>query len=160
MSISHRTAPDRFRRKPYTAGDLRRIRRDCVAINLARANRIVGRMYEDAFREVGVTAPQFALLVSLYIQPNSSASELSHELGSDPSTVSRNTELLIRRGLLSSRPCTEDRRIRRYCLSPAGETLIQESVPQWQYAQRHALHMIGRPAWDGMLHALRRLVSW
>ncbi len=159
MSTHRTTTPDRFRRKPFTTGDLRRIRKDCVAINLSRAHRIVGRIYDDAFRDIGITASQFALLVSLYIQPNSSASELAHKLGSDPSTVSRNTELLIRRGLLSSRPCTEDRRIRRYCLSPEGETVIQESVPQWQFAQRQALRMFGRPAWYGILDALRRFTS-
>ncbi len=149
-------AVDKIRRDRYTPEDFSSIRSNCVASNIGRASRIVGRIYEDAFRDVGVSSPQFALLVSLAIAPGSTAGDLAETLGSDPSTVSRNTELLVKRGLIRVEP-GQDRRVRSYFLTQDGDNTVQSCVPRWKQAQRTALKQIGRSYWDDIRKRLKRL---
>jgi len=147
---------DKKRRKRYTPDDFREIRSGCVATNIGKANRIVSRIFEEAFREMEISSPQFALLVALMISPDSTASGLAETLGADPSTVSRNTELLIKRGLIAVRP-GEDKRVRTYSLTPEGDEKVQACVPRWRSAQRRALKKIGRGRWREIRGGLRRL---
>lgn len=141
----------------FSPQDFREIRGSCVAITLNQANRIVSRIFEESFRDVSISAPQFAVLVSLVIKPDSTAGELAEALSADPSTVSRNTELLIKRGLISAVPCVTDRRVRRYCLTEEGHQTVQRCVPRWRRAQSTALRRIGRGPWREVQRALRRL---
>lgn len=136
--------------------DFATLRENCVAANIGKAHRIVSRIYEDAFREIGVSAPQFSVLVSLMVGPGSSAGELAEALSADPSTVSRNTELLIQRGLIRMEPGS-DRRVRTYYLTDAGQQAVSDGVPRWKAAQRSALHRIGRSRWRFVRRALRSL---
>ncbi len=147
---------DKIKRKRFTAEDFSAVRSECIASNIGRANRIVGRIYEDAFRDVGVSSPQFALLVSLAISPGSTAGDLADALGSDPSTVSRNTELLIKRGLIRVEPGA-DRRVRTHYLTVEGDETVQSCVPRWRAAQRTALRQIGRSYWEEIRKRLRNL---
>ena len=149
-------AVDKKRKEVFTPADFDEIRSECVASNIGRAARIVGRIYEEAFRDVGISSPQFGLLVALQIDPGSSAGDLAEILGSDPSTVSRNTELLVKRGLIRVEP-GEDRRVRTYYLTSEGDRTIQSCVPRWKSAQRAALKQIGRSNWRDMRKSLRRL---
>lgn len=149
-------ATDKIRRTRYSSDDFKEIRENCVASNIGRANRIVGRIYEDAFRDVGISSPQFALLVALAIAPGSTSSDIAEALGSDPSTISRNTELLVRRGLIRVEP-GEDRRVRIFYLTEDGDQTVQSCVPRWKTAQRTALKDIGRTYWREIRRRLRRL---
>ena len=149
-------AIDKKRRAVYSPGDFADIHNICIASNIGKANRIVSRIYEEAFREVGISSPQFALLVALVISPGSTSSEIAETLGSDPSTVSRNTELLVKRGLISVKPGV-DRRVRTFSLTEHGESTIQCCVPRWKRAQRAALRKIGRSHWRDIRRSLRRL---
>jgi DNA-binding MarR family transcriptional regulator len=149
-------ATDKKKRRRYQPEDFAEIRSNCVAGNIGRANRIVGRIYEEAFRDVGVSSPQFAMLVSLAIAPGSTAGELAEVLGSDPSTVSRNTELLSKKGMIRVE-AGKDRRVREYFLTEDGDAKIQECVPRWKSAQRTALKQIGRGSWREIRRRLRRL---
>ena len=158
MIILFSHALDKRKKNEYSPEDFAEIRSNCVATNIGKANRIVGRIYEDAFRDMGISSPQFALLVVLAIKRNATASELAEELGADPSTVSRNTELMVKRGLICVKT-GQDRRVRTYCLSDAGNETIQSSVPQWKKAQRTALRRIGRGSWRDVRKALRRIVT-
>ena len=149
-------ATDKKKRAVYSAEDFAEIRSNCVATNIGKANRIVGRIYEEAFRDVGISSPQFGLLVSLAIAPGSTASEIAEALGSDPSTVSRNTELMVKRGLITVEP-GKDRRVRIYYLTDEGRHTVQSSVPRWKRAQRTALKQLGRARWRDLRLSLRRL---
>lgn len=147
---------DKKKKKHYEQHDFKAIRNNCVASTVSKANRIVGRIYEEAFREVNISSPQFELLVSLKISPGSTAGEIAETLGADPSTVSRNTELLNKRGLICVAHGT-DRRVRVYHLTDEGEATIQECVPMWKAAQRRAVKQIGRGYWDDIRRRLRKL---
>ena len=149
-------AIDKKRKERYSPGDFEQIRSECVGSNIGRAARIVGRIYEEAFRDVGISSPQFALLVALQIDSGSSAGDIAEVLGSDPSTVSRNTELLVKRGLIRVEP-GKDRRVRTYYLTDEGDRTIQSCVPRWKSAQRTALKQIGRANWRDIRKSLLKL---
>ncbi len=154
MRLNHAT--DKIKRDWYSPEDFAEIREICVASNLLKATRIVGRIYDEAFRGVGISSPQFALLVALSIKPGATASEIAESLGSDPSTVSRNTELLLNREMITVEPGT-DRRVRTYFLTDLGVQTVQSAVPQWKTAQRRALKKIGRSYWRDIRRRLRLL---
>ncbi len=153
-----KTAIEKKRAAIVKPSDFATLRDNCVAANIGKAHRIVARIYEDAFREIGVSAPQFAVLVSLMVAPGSSAGDLADALSADPSTVSRNTELLIQRDLIRMEPGA-DRRVRTYFLTAHGEAAVRRGVPRWKSAQRTALHRIGRAQWRFIRRALRALDS-
>ena len=147
---------DNIGRERYTPKDFQAIRSQCVASNISRANRIVGRIFEEAFRDVGISSHQFALLVSLAIAPGSSAGDIAETLGSDPSTVSRNTELLLKRALIKVEP-GQDRRYRKYYLTEEGDNIVQSCVPRWEKAQQTALKQVGRSNWEDIRTRLLQL---
>lgn len=149
-------AIDKKKKSWYSPNDFKEIREACIASNLFKATRIVGRIFDEAFRGVGISSPQFALMVSLFIKPGSTASEIADSLGSDPSTVSRNTELLLNREMIRVVPGA-DRRVRSYYLTDSGAATIQSSVPHWKAAQRRALRKIGRAYWKDIRRRLRLL---
>lgn len=149
-------AADKKKKSSYSPDDLMDIRGECVASTLAKANRIVSRIYEEAFRDENISSPQFALLVAIYISQQPTAGEIAEKLGADPSTVSRNTEVLLRRELIRVEP-GEDRRVRRYTLAEEGVATVQRCVPRWRTAQRTALRLIRRSDWSFVQKALQRL---
>ena len=154
--MMYKHAVDRRKKRRYDSNDFKEIRSVCVASTVSKATRIVGRIFEEEFRAVNISSPQFELLVSLKIAPGSTAGEIAETLGADPSTVSRNTELLNKRGLICVAPGT-DRRIRVYHLTDEGEATIQDCVPRWKAAQRRALKQIGRTSWETIRRDLARL---
>jgi DNA-binding MarR family transcriptional regulator len=149
-------AIDKRRKRTFSSNDLVEVRDKCIASNIGRANRIVSRIFEDAFRDVGISAPQFALLLSLAIRPGMTSGEIAEGLSSDRSTVSRNTEVLLKRDLIRVE-FGEDRRVRSHHLTPSGDEVVQSCVPRWKAAQRKAIKKIGRGNWREMRRWLRGL---
>ncbi|MFP4329936.1 MAG: MarR family winged helix-turn-helix transcriptional regulator [Spirochaetaceae bacterium] len=133
------------------------IQENCVAYNLAKAYKAVNRMYEEELREVNLTNSQFAILVTLARFGKMSSHRIAEQVGSDPSTISRNMDLLERRGLVSRHIDSKDRRVRVYAITADAEEVLQAGVQRWKRAQRKALRLLGRPFWRNSRRRLKRL---
>ncbi len=145
----------RFRRRRVFA-DVAYIPRVCPAYNLAKAYKAVIRNFEEEFRPVGVSPTQFGILVHVAISEPVTAALLAEQLGSDPSTVSRNMESVIGRDLVNSR-AGEDRRERVYTLTGSGRRILEAAVPAWKSASRRAIGKVRRSSWESVLRDLRTL---
>lgn len=122
---------------------------DCVSYRLRRAARKAAKLYDGALKPSGLRNTQFTLLGALGVLGEPSIGELSDELAIDGTTLTRNLEVVVRRGLVDNIEA-EDGRVRKVRLTEAGKTAFAEAVPLWRQAQRRVLEALGPERRDGM----------
>jgi hypothetical protein len=75
----------------------KRLRREmgksCACFNLRRAARLVTQRFDRAFRDAGITANQFSILMATYNQEGILLTQLARILGTERTTLSRNVSL-------------------------------------------------------------------
>lgn len=126
----------------------------CIALNLRRATRIITRRFEDALRPVDLTSFQFSALSLLRDGETLSQSALAAELGMDVSTLNRNIQPLLKRGLISSADGMTDKRVRMLSITGDGADLFEKALPFWAAAQRETIAAVDLRAWDMMRASL------
>ena len=129
----------------------------CVGLNLRRAARVVTRKFEDALRPFALTSFQMSLLKALTDHPGAPQSALAKGFGMDISTMNRNVQPMVKRGLVVITPDKEDQRIKRMMLTEEGAALFWKALPVWAEVQRHFLERIGASGWPDMKATLNSL---
>ena len=129
---------------------------DCVSYRLRRAARKAARFYDTALRPSGLRNTQFALLGALDVLGETSIGDLSEEFAIDATTLTRNLEILVRRGLVEN-IAAEDARVRNVRLTGLGKETYDEAVPLWREAQEHVLEALEPKRWTGMRAQLRQI---
>lgn len=133
------------------------IEQACICVAVQRAARVIGREFDAAFRSVGLSNWQFTLLTVLACADGPTMRELADELALDKSTLTANTKLLERRGLIITEPDPDDRRARRVRLTDVGRARLDETVPLWQQAQADCLDRLGEAEAGSLRQALATL---
>jgi DNA-binding MarR family transcriptional regulator len=128
----------------------------CACATLRRATRAVTQVYEQAFREVGLTAPQFTVLAVLHAFGELNQGKLSEVLAVDATTLTRILKIMLHRGWIHSKPGT-DRREKYLRLTPAGTALFEEAKPLWQGVQNKVRDAFGAAEWSRMLTLVDRV---
>jgi DNA-binding MarR family transcriptional regulator len=141
------------------AGAPATVRETCVCLHLQRAARAVGRLYDAAFRPLGLTHEQFSLLMMLARPEAPSIGVLAAELVLDRTTLTANLKPLARQGWLVVAPDPLDRRSRRVHLTSAGRALLAEALPRWRSVQRQASAARGRVDWPALREGLHDLAA-
>jgi len=113
------------------------VRDACLCLHLQRAARKVARIFDDAFRPLGITNGQFSLLISLNRPEPPVMGDVAALLALDRTTLTANLKPLERRGLVVISPDPNDRRSRRLALTAEGEELMNRAYPIWR--ETHAL---------------------
>jgi DNA-binding MarR family transcriptional regulator len=131
--------------------DAAEVLRDCVAMRLRMANRVITKVYDDALRPLGLTVTQLAMLVVAEDRGLIRQSGVGAELKLDDSTLSRNLERMRSNGWLEEVPA-DDARVHSYRLTEAGRALLDRAVPRWRGAQAEARRLLG----DAGVRALTR----
>jgi len=129
---------------------------DCVSYRLRRAARIAAKHYDTALKPSGLRNTQFSLLSALDHLDEISIGDLSHELATDGTTLNRNLDILIRRGLIKN-GVAEDGRVRTVTLTAAGRRKFKQAKPLWRSAQRTILKAIGSGDWNVMRSRLSEI---
>jgi MarR family transcriptional repressor of emrRAB len=88
-------------------------------------------LFEDELRPHGLNETDFRTLMILFSQPNHTAhpSELCAHVGQSPANMTRVTDALFERGLISRVASDEDRRRTILRITPAGEVLVHALLP-------------------------------
>jgi DNA-binding MarR family transcriptional regulator len=115
----------------------------CYCATLRQAARAVTVLYEEMIAESGVHATQYSALQLLELAPNLTTTELAEAMGIDQTTATR-TLALIKRGGLASDTVGEDRRQRRWNLTPKGREQLRKLRPRWEAAQQAFEKRLGR----------------
>lgn len=129
---------------------------DCVSSTLRRAARTAARFYDDALRPSGLRSTQFTLLGALKTLGAANIGELSERLSMDGTTLTRNLEVLVRRGLVENLS-VDDARVRNVGLTSTGEEAFDNAAPLWREAQRHVLAALGPGPWAKARNTLRKI---
>jgi MarR family transcriptional repressor of emrRAB len=99
---------------------------------LVLLGRELSMLIEQALRPHGLNDTDFRTLLMLYSLPNGVAfpSDLCTCMGQSPANMTRVADALVERGLITRAPSEEDRRRMVLRVTPAGEALVQEYLPQ------------------------------
>ena len=128
---------------------------DCLCFRLRKGARQATRLYERRLRPTGLQATQFTLLAMLDLMPDAGISDLAERTAIDRTGLTRNLDVLARRGLVAIAP-GRDRRQRRVRILEAGRVLVAQARPLWEAAQREAADALGTER-DTLVALLARL---
>ena len=114
----------------------------CTCANLRRASRAVTRLYNRELQSDGIEITQFTLLMALDRTGEISQGRLGEILALDSTTLTRTLELLKKRGWVQAKE-GDDRRMRIFRLTKAGQEKFQHSLRHWKRAQDHVQVALG-----------------
>jgi DNA-binding MarR family transcriptional regulator len=130
---------------------------NCVSFRLRRAARQVAKFYDAALKPVDLRNTQFTLLAVLVSGGAQNIGQLSQAMATDGTTLTRNLEVLVRRGLVENTTHDEDERIRLVKASVSGGQLYAKGLPLWRSAQQRMLDVLGEGPWNDMTLLLQEV---
>jgi DNA-binding MarR family transcriptional regulator len=104
-----------------TTGDLKLEKQVCFA--LYAASRAVTNLYRPVLDALGLTYPQYLVMLVLWERGPATVKELGTALDLDSGTLSPLLKRLEAAGLVRRRRCAEDERVVRIHLTEAGDAL-------------------------------------
>lgn len=136
--------------------------RSCYALEARKTANLVARIYNAALADQGLEVAQFSTLCAIALGRAGSVTALARALGVDRSTLVRNLERLLHRGLVVAVP--EGRRV-RHALTALGEAALDQALGRWRLAQDRLASVLGasaaaedpRAAMARLRHAARSL---
>jgi DNA-binding MarR family transcriptional regulator len=105
----------------------------CLVLNTVSAARTLLRRYDRTLKTYGVTVQQFALLAALRVNPTEPVAELARKVALDRTSLTRNLDLLEKRGLVRR---ADNKGNARLCtLSQEGDQLLDALLREWNVQQ-------------------------
>ena len=134
------------------------ILQNCMCHRTRMAARAVTRMYDDAFRSVGLRATQLGVLVAVSSGDAVSITALARLMGMDRSTLTRNLAPLEREGLI--RVGNEGwRRSRTIEITRKGSGRLRDASLLWLDAQETLRQKLGGRKWAAIRSDLNDLIG-
>lgn len=163
MNYNSRTLPSR-----ETLARAQRFNDDIVEVSgvdlvlslITTADLIRANIYAQLDKDYGVSEGKFALLMSLFSEGETCASDLALRIGVTPATVS----VMVKRMLSVSEPLismsknSDDGRSRLIALTNAGERLIQDALPNHLKAIRAFAQVLDSQEQESLILMLRKLL--
>ncbi len=106
----------------------------CTNLKLKQTSRLVARHYDALMAATGLRQTQYSLLTAVVKLGPLRLGDLAQALHLDASTLSRNLQPLLDKGLAQVQT-GDDARSRVVCATPAGLVLRQEAQRHWKRAQ-------------------------
>jgi DNA-binding MarR family transcriptional regulator len=128
----------------------------CACTSLRKASRAVTQLFDEALQPSGLRSTQLILLLEIVIAEPATVPRLARKLIMDPSTVTRNLQPLVKRGLLAS---VAGDRNQTFRLTPRGRETLERAVPLWERTQNDFVGRLGAERWQTMLRDLSEAVS-
>lgn len=128
----------------------------CIIMNTVAASRLLLRRYDARLRYLGVTVQQFYLLAAIRSQPGEPVSVLARKVLLDRTSLTRNLDLLERKGLVRRRDGQSGNR--RVCeLTQSGTAVLDELLPQWRKAKAELMQGLSDAEVETYLKVARHL---
>ncbi|WP_374832814.1 MarR family winged helix-turn-helix transcriptional regulator [Paenochrobactrum pullorum] len=126
----------------WDSASLEMIASECPAFQARATARAITRYYNICFKPFGLTAEQFALLVGVGANKDATVVQLAMSAGVDATTLSRNVQHLVTRGLIYTEG-GRGRSGKRLNLTDAGQALMINVVPVWKAAKQELSQQMG-----------------
>jgi DNA-binding MarR family transcriptional regulator len=129
---------------------------DCIAVRVRLINRVLTALYDEALRPHGLRVSQGNILVAVAHMNEARPVDVCRTLRLEKSTLSRDVEIMKRKGWLESDPPAGGRnQVLR--LTPRGLDILTRSQPAWESAQAEARLLIGESGVDALHKIAERL---
>jgi DNA-binding MarR family transcriptional regulator len=138
--------------------DLTVVINECACLKVRTAARAVTRLYDDAFRPIGLRATQLSVLVAVASGDSVSIASLSRMLGMDRSTLTRNLRPLEKKGLVALGP-EGHHRSRTLSLTSKGDQLVRKALPLWEKTQQKLREELKKPHWTNFHAELDHIIK-
>jgi DNA-binding MarR family transcriptional regulator len=116
---------------------------ECLLGHWRKVNRVLSGIYEAEMRDWGLKSSQLNLLVAVAKAGPVRRIDLGKRLHLDPSTLTRNLQVMLKQGWIEERPDQEDQRSARLKITAKGRKLLESIAPAWKRAQARARQMLG-----------------
>ena len=132
----------------------------CACRSLRMTTRVITQYYDKALRISGLKSPQFALLTDICSRENGiSVNELANQAMMDQTTVTRNVEILRKKGYVDVNTVDADSRKKCITVSETGKEKLALAMPHWQEVQSKIEQVVGKEQYDELLKTLSVLRS-
>ena len=128
----------------------------CMVLNTRMAARAITRRADRKLKALGTSAAQFSILGALQNHPGRSVTEMAEAIAMDRTTLSRNLDLLERKGLVAATAAARGNG-RIGAVTPAGRKVIDDVRPEWRKLQTELRATLTGPDFDTVLAGLRQL---
>jgi MarR family transcriptional regulator for hemolysin len=132
---------------------------DGLGYLLGIAHRARRRAWEASLADLGLTAPQAALLRLIAARPGSGVRRLARELGTDPMNIQRISETLITAGLCEPRRDPGDARRRPLHPTDRGRGLADVIDRRAADSEEQLAAALGAPAYHALVAGLHDLLD-
>lgn len=126
---------------------------------IRRLHQIAVGIFLQETQAHGITPVQYAALQVVHNQPGIDQRTLARTIAQDTSTTAGVVNRLELRGLLKRHTTPEDRRVRQLHLTPEGEQLLQDLVPDMLRAQELMLAPLSEQERPEFMRMLLRLIT-
>jgi DNA-binding MarR family transcriptional regulator len=145
-------------RKVVTKEIARDVAGACLCLHVQRAARALARHFDDVFRPLGITSGQYSLLMSLH-RPAPTMGDTADFLAMDRTTLTAALKPLERRGLVKVTADTQDRRVKRLSLTPAGNAVLTKAYALWEMRHGAIEAEMNAPSAEAVRDGLVRMVE-
>lgn len=129
---------------------------NCLVLNTIAAARRRLRLYDAKLRPFGVTAQQFWLLAAIRFYPGEPVATLAQRVFLDRTSLTRNLDLLERKGLARRVSGTSGNA--RLCeLTEPGNTVLDRLLPTWQRSRSELVQGLSDEEIETYLRVARHL---
>jgi len=136
----------------------REIAKECTLFAIRSSSRAVTQLYEEALAPAGLKATQLSMLVATAARDGWTVSGLAARLFMDRTTLTRNLQPLVRKGLLQV-GSGRDRRSSTVAITARGHAALKRAYPLWRRTQRRLISRMGRRRWEALIDTLASLTS-
>lgn len=129
----------------------------CACTTLRKTARAVGRVYDEALADAGMTTAQFAVLRHVSRGEPMPLSRLAEALVMDRSSLYRAIAPIEAKGWIIT--AAGPGKSRLAALTPEGRAALAAAEPGWEAAQKKIVGAMGETMWVGLEFALRAVTD-
>ena len=120
-----------------------RISSECLLGQWRKVSRLLTGIYESEMRTFGLKSSQLSLLVAVAKAGPVRRIDLGKRLRLDPSTLTRNLQVMLKQGWIEEKRDDHDQRSARLTVTAKGRKLLESIGPAWMRAQARAKQLLG-----------------
>lgn len=132
---------------------------DGIGFLLGAAHRTRRRQWESCLADLGLTAPQAAVLRLIAARPGRGVRHLARQLGTDPMNAQRIVETLIAAGLCEPRTDPADGRRRPLYPTPRGGHLAKTVTGRASKSEQALADALGTSLYRTLVLGLQALIA-
>ena len=131
----------------------------CLCAILRKATRVITNRYDEFLYPLGLKITQYSMLMNIIRNQGITTTELAKVMLMDQTTVTRNLQLLGKKGYILFLEEGKDLRSKQLQLSEKGKEVIEQAKPLWEKAQQELIDKLGNQGFDAIIISLNLLLK-